>query len=238
MISFHELLKRPLLIYLAHFGTFFKIILISLIFNVAINVVSAPSLALTLKLTAPLTPLSILLTAWAELALVRTFFGYSQGESPTAGPMLSAALKKLPGFVIILILWFLAVITGLVFVIVPGIIFATWFLFVSSAYMIENTPISGVFRRSKALVSPYFLSIFWRIALASIIFVSILWTASRGIEFFLELLKTNPTISYNLASGASAILGALLLPAYIGVVVTMYLDVRQNHRTLIPNPQN
>lgn len=238
MISFQELLKRPLLIYLAHFGTFFKIIFISLIFNVIINIVSAPSLTITLKLIVPLTLLPILLTSWAELALVRTFFGYSQGESPAAGQMLSAALKKLPGFVIILLLWFLAVIIGLFFLIVPGIIFATWFLFLSSAYMIENTPILGVFRRSKALVSPYFLSVLWRIALASIIFVSILWTASRGMEFILELLKTSPTISYNIVSGMSAVLGALLLPVYIGVVVTMYLDIRQNHNMPAQSTQN
>ena len=146
--------------------------------------------------------------------------------------MLSLALKKLPRFVVILILWFLAVIVGLFFLIVPGIIFATWFLFLSSVYIIEETPTLGVFRRSKALVAPYFLSVLWRIALTSVIFISVLWTASRGIEFILALLKTNPAMSYNIVSGMSAALGALLLPAYIGVVVTMYLDVRNANKPL------
>ncbi len=238
MMPFQELLKRPLLIYLAHFGTFFKIIFIPLVFNVIINVADVVTLNEPINinraflLVSSVTLISILLAALAELALVRTFFGYMQGETPSAGGMLSAALKKLPGFVAILVLWFLAVTVGFIFLIVPAIIFATWFMFLSSVYMIEGAPTLEVFRRSKNLVSPHFVSVLWRITLASVIFVGVLFTASRGIQFILELLGANPVISYNIVSGVSATLGALLLPVYVGVIVTMYLEIRNANKPL------
>ncbi len=236
MMPFQELLKRPLIIYLTHFGTFFKIILVSLVFNVAMSIIPAPqNLALTLKLTIPLTLISILLTSFSELALVRTFFGCTQNETPSTGRALTAALKKLPGFIPILVVWFLAVTVGIILLIVPGIIFATWFLFLSSVYMIEETSVLETFRRSKNLVSPHFVSIFWRAALTSALFFTILWTANQGIQFILELLKVEaqyPTLSHTIANGAGAALGPLLLPVYIGVMVTMYLEVRNTSKPL------
>src|SRR3989339_1141077 len=139
MISSAELLKRPLQIYSAHFNIFFKLLLVPLIFNIAVSAIPITRNAeLALIVALPMALFSILVAAWTELALVRAFYNYPSGATLNIAATLREALQKLPSFIFLLIIWFVVVLVGLAFLIIPGIIFATWFMFLSSALVIED----------------------------------------------------------------------------------------------------
>ncbi|KKU73052.1 MAG: hypothetical protein UX98_C0012G0012 [Parcubacteria group bacterium GW2011_GWA2_47_26] len=231
MISSAELLKRPLQIYSAHFNIFFKLLLVPLIFNIAVSAIPITRNAeLALIVALPMALFSILVAAWTELALVRAFYNYSSGATLNIAATLREALQKLPSFIFLLIIWFVVVLVGLAFLIIPGIIFATWFMFLSSALVIEDQRGLAVFRRSKQLVANNFFGLFWRAVASALLISVILITAIQG---FVAILQATGLRAFNqflfdvITNSFGSALSVLFLPAFIGIIVTLYLEIHK-----------
>ena len=66
---------------------------------------------------------------------------------------ITVGLHKAPGYFVVNIMYFVLVSIGLLLFIVPGVLFALWFLFASFAYVDQDISPLEAFKRSKSLVS-------------------------------------------------------------------------------------
>ncbi|KAA0275086.1 MAG: hypothetical protein EDQ89_00990 [Acidobacteria bacterium] len=112
--------------------------------------------------------LVLLITAQVSIPLLGDVF-YSgvaaageQRRRHGAGHGIVAVARSLPYRTLILadLLLFALVAAGLVVLIVPGFIVATWFALIAPLIEIEGLGVRAAFRRSRTLVRPYF----WRVA--------------------------------------------------------------------------
>ncbi len=91
------------------------------------------------------------------------------------------------GMLLASILVTIVVIFGLIIIIIPGIIFITWFMFTYYTLMIEKLSAIDAMKRSKELVKGRLMSTFSKVAVIAVIYFVIQWAigaiAGSGKEF-------------------------------------------------------
>lgn len=228
MIFFTDLLKRVLTIYSRNFTAVFILLLPTLIWNIAISFIP-PDFMTNARFIVPTLVISIIISAFTELLLIGGFSKLLQGEDMDHKMIFPHAGKNLPWFVLLLVLWFLSIFIGALFLLVPGIIFATWFMFLGTVLMLEGKRGMNVFRRSKQLVSGYFFPLLWREAGVILLTIIIVSAANQGLNAILNFIALPAIIPYiaiiNTLFGVT--LSALFLPIVTGATVTLYLEVRR-----------
>ena len=178
----------------------------------------------------PLMLLSFVISAFTELALINGFSALIQNTPVSPKTLIIQAFAKLPRFLIIFILWVVIMLIGISFLVVPAIIFATWFMFVGTIVMLEQWPgIIGIFQRSKYLVSNNFFPLLLRVATVMLGTIIVIYMANKGFLSTIALLTPGATPApLNLiASFFGPILSALILPVITGTIVVLYYEIKK-----------
>ncbi len=227
MVSLGELIKKVLALYSTHFKTFFTILLTTLIWNILIGTIPV-SLSTTLKFVVPTLAISFLISSFTELALIQSYANFIEEKPVALRAIFLSALKKLPWFVLILILWIAIMTVGLTFLIFPAVIFGVWFMFIGTVLMLEGTSVFQAFKRSKTLTSGFFFPLLLR---AGTIVLAVFFVAGAATQGFTSILTAlfgshNP---YGIAVSEifGAILTALILPIISGTIVSLYFEVKK-----------
>lgn len=228
MISFTDLIKKVFQLYTNNLKIIFPLILVSLLWNIATALIPV-SAATALRFMLPIILASFIISAFTELALINGFSALIQNTKVKTKTLLLQALAKLPRFVLIFILWSIIILIGIIFLIVPAIIFATWFMFIGAIIMLEKQPgIADVFRRSKYLVSNNFFPLLSRVATVMILTIIIIAMANQGFTNIINTFASAGTSTYltMLTNLFGPILTVLLLPIVTGTIVVLYYEVR------------
>jgi hypothetical protein len=114
----------------------------------------------------------------------------------------------------------LVVVIGLLLLIVPGLVFITWFALVAPVVKVEHPPIRAAFRRSRELVRGHF-----RLVFAFVIPIVIIAEALSGLaqSGMVELLGESFVGDW----GGAAIADMLTAPPYALAVVVLYFALRR-----------
>lgn len=227
MISFSELIKKVLTIYSINFKTFLVILLATLLWDIAISTIPV-SLAATLRFIIPTLSVSLIIAAFTELSLIKRYACFIEQKPTTLRAIFTEALKKLPWFILILLLWMAIMTVGITFLVFPAVIFGVWFMFTGTILMLEDIHGLKVFKRSKTLTSGFFFPLLLRAGAITITAFFVAAAAAQGFSSILTVLlgQSNP---YGLAFSAivGSILTALVLPIISGTVVTLYFEVKR-----------
>ncbi len=109
---------------------------------------------------------------WVSIALLRVISVRTKGltPKPVREELMASRAFLLPS-IIAAILAGLAVLFGLALLIVPGVIFAVWFCFISQAVALDGISGKDSLKYSKRLVAGRWSAIFWRIFAMGAIFI-------------------------------------------------------------------
>src|SRR3989338_2035589 len=228
MISFSNLLKKTLAAYFANFKAIMPLLAVFVIWQIIINLFSA-DIKTAISILPYVAAFSLIVAAFTQLLLCQTFGDIFNGKTLSASTAYKESLKRFPLFVILLILLAVMVIGGLFLALVPGIIFATWFIFLAPVLMIENTNISSTFKRSKYLVSGNFFQVLWQTALVSVLIIFIVNMATQGLAAVAKLIPPGVALPYvlTLSNIVGAFLGAFTSPIMVGFLVALYFELRK-----------
>src|SRR3989338_2929771 len=151
MISFPDLLKKVFAIYAANFRFFLAVLGLTIVWNVALAFIPI-NLEQVPRWIGPIIGISLLISLFTELLLVGTFSRLLEGQPLHGNEIATAALRRFPLYFALIVSWTLIIILGALLAVVPAIIFATWFMFISSTFLIEHQGVVSAFKRSRALV--------------------------------------------------------------------------------------
>lgn len=95
-------------------------------------------------------------------ALVQAALISAIGEQKSFGEAIKTGWKKAIPLALVLILFFLIIIGGIILFVIPAIIFAVWFNFVTYAVVLEGKKGFSALSFSRQLVSGHWWEVFWR----------------------------------------------------------------------------
>lgn len=113
----------------------------------------------------------------------------------------------------------LVVVIGFLLLIVPGLIFITWFALVAPVVKVEHPPIRAAFRRSRQLVRGHFWLVFAFVIPIVIVAEALSGLAQSGM---VELLGESFVGDW----GGAALADLLTAPLYALGVVVLYFELR------------
>ena len=142
MISFPDLIKKVFALYSAHFRAFLAVVGLTIVWNIALAFIPIDLEHLP-KLIGPVIGISLLIALFTELLLVGTFSRLLEGQPLDWRQIAGSAVKRFPAYTGLVIVWTLILLLGAILAIVPAIIFGTWFMFISSAFLIMLTIIGS-----------------------------------------------------------------------------------------------
>lgn len=169
------------------------------------------------------TLVGILLALWAVAALIIAVNKKLTGETVNFALSYSQSLKKYPRVFLLNIIAGIAIFTGSLLFIIPGIFAAIIFWLVPAMAVLEEGNFFVPIKKSPILI----LSDFWRVlllilAIAAPYFIIIL---------LIVLIFGHRTIVTAVISGVS---GILITPFYVGVSVLSYNELKQAKESQIP----
>lgn len=232
MISLVELIKKALALYAANFKTIFRVLLLVLFWQIALAIVPL-NLKNTIQFALPATLVSMIITAFTELALIKGFSSFIAGTPVRAMILLTAALKRLPWFILMLLGYAAALTAGLIFFIIPAVIFTVWFMFIGAVLMLEGVHGIPAFQKSRALTAGLFFPLLARVGTVVFAAIFVISAATQGVASILTAIlgAANPTVSA--ATGIfSATLSVLFLPVVTGTIVILYFEAKKFQKQL------
>src|SRR3989344_597930 len=121
---------------------------------------------------------------WVYVSLFYIIKGDGEGSALTLKSVFFMARGKEFSLAWIILLETVCIFFGLILLIIPGVIFAVWFIFANQVFVFEGIKGKGALARSKELVKGYWWPIFGRFLLFFIISAII-----TAIPFFGDLLN-------------------------------------------------
>ncbi len=180
-----------------------------------------------LVLLALLIVANYILGLWVSLSLTYTI-GHGLGEGvPTPWRVAFGSTRAL--------IWpalFSSLLAGLIFIggtllfIVPGIVFAGWYLFVVYEVVFDQKRGLAALRGSKALVAGRW----WHVAIRFIVPLMVYGLISVMLQtLFLAILPTPATVFYNqlLNNTVTALINSLIAPFVVAATVELYISAKQ-----------
>lgn len=176
-------------------------------------------------------PYSIFATLLTLGALTRATGEAYAGETPAAGESLRRGLVRLIPLAVAGLVAGLAVAIGLMFFIIPGLIFAAMFFGIAPAVVLEDRAPGEALGRSRALSKGGRARILGVLIVAQLITTVpiVALSAVAGIGGFAGMgaadLQAYEGLM-GLAQAASPVVGALTFPFFVAVTVLLYYDRR------------
>jgi hypothetical protein len=228
MINIIEVIKRSISLYFKNFFSIFLVIvwllIIEIVFLFLPGVKTSPLVDIFIK--SAILAFLFLLGTWTDQLLTIILFGCYKNQKVKIREGMMISLRQLPAYVFVTILWIIIIGIGFLLLVVPGLIFMTWYLFMSPVFVVEGKRGWQVFRRSHELSHNLGLKIFSRFFVPSLFFFLIFLVLYQLATVFLSpLLKTN--LLYLVLSIISVILIRLSLPLFSGVIVILYDEVKK-----------
>lgn len=231
MLSISELLRRSFILYFQNFATVFKIIVwllaayLLFIFLPIPNFQESLSLAKILQI-APVVAFLFLLNAWTDQMLTAVLYKLYKGESAEIKESAKTAARRLAGYVIVMILLWLIVTLGFLFLIIPGFIFFTWYLFILPVFVVERLNGFKVFKRSHELIRGYGLRIFGQVFLSFFLFFVIVFFL-HSLSAFVFSKTVPPAMAGAVLAIVSTTLSRLAMPLFTSVIVILYDELKK-----------
>lgn len=116
--------------------------------------------------------ISFCITVWAVVQIIDISWALHEGKAPASALTRSLAwgpIGRIIDFVLVYVLYNLVTLIGFFLLLIPGVVFKTWFSFSPVVTLLEGAHGTGSLRRSKDLVDGRFWSILWR------------WIVIRGV---------------------------------------------------------
>jgi hypothetical protein len=182
-------------------------------------------------------------TTWISLAIIRSAAQiYEHTETKSVKEELKNSLKYIWPSIIIAILVALAELGGLILLVVPAIIFGTWFAFANYALVLDDKRGVAALSASKALVKGRWWEIFWKLLLLGLFFGITLSIIPGMISLPFNLIsaatKSSPvvaTVITIIGQILSTIVRVFLVPFPIVANTILYLELK---KTPVQNQSN
>ncbi|MEK7606891.1 MAG: hypothetical protein AAB444_01715 [Patescibacteria group bacterium] len=163
---------------------------------------------------------------WADQTYFRIFFTSSQGEAVGFSALARASIALLPGYAVLVFLWWLVVSFGFVLLLVPGCIFLTWYFFVAPAFLVEGRGILDSFRRSRELTHGLGMAIFGRFFSFILALFFLRMLIGQGIGLLLASAPASGSVFWT-AYAVGLIIDQLMVPLFAALTVVLYNEVRR-----------
>lgn len=121
------------------------------------------------------------------------------------------------------ILTFLIVLGGSILLIIPGILFAFWYIFVNYEVIIGEKDIMDALRGSKQLVYGRWFSIFWRVIILGIVAFLFSFVINMVIVGLMSFMPSQQTLVYFLLMNLLLIIGSsIVTPFAVLYMIQLY----------------
>ncbi|MBT3538949.1 hypothetical protein HOF40_02975 [Candidatus Parcubacteria bacterium] len=166
-----------------------------------------------------------------SLSMIRVVAALYQNQpAPDLVPDLKSSLGLLLPAILVSILSGLAIVGGLILLIIPGIIFAVWFMFSLHALMLDNKHTVDALKYSKSLVKGRWGEVLWKIILPTLafalIFAIIQWIFRMMLSIDEEMLKIL-TVKTGIYTVLTICVSALMTPITTAVPTILYVELKK-----------
>lgn len=173
----------------------------------------------------PFSPVALILflavTFWSNVALLLTVVSGESGLGFSSA--YRQALKKIPSFLWISVLVWLATLGGFLLLIVPGIIFIVWFSFAFFVFIAEGNRGLSALRRSREYVRGRWASVAWRVFAGPLLIALIAFGITIALGVGGVLLGVVLALVVSPAIGATVGVGSLLASRVIDLLLSVFL---------------
>ncbi len=165
-----------------------------------------------------------LFQAAASWAIAETL----EDRSPSVGEIMTQGLRFFLPVLIAQGLYMLGAMAGMVLLIVPGIIAALMWIFVTQALVVERLGIVEAFKRSRALTKGHRWALLGLGVASTLIVVAVEWVIFQVSTPSLAFVgaASAPINAY----GVIPVFSCLTTPLSIAVMTTLYMQLRSGHR--------
>jgi len=170
-----QLIKESWELYRANFKTIFYIILVPLVFSIILFLfslinISSNNKTISLTLTFIIIAFFLIQSLLTMLATIALIVSIRNNITQVVQAYEKAVSLFLP-YIWIIIFTGLIVLGGFIFFIIPGIIFAIWFMFSQYALLLEGKRGYEALKRSKELIKGRFFDVIYRIVIILLIII-------------------------------------------------------------------
>ena len=235
LISIPDLIKEGWELYTENFSKYLIPILIILgpylLFYIAQIFLGPSAVILILALTA----LIIFINIWGEIAIIQIVNKIYNHQPVDINNILESSFQKIPSLVLIGLMLFVITMGGLILFIIPGIIFAIWYVFAQYINILEEKNNKGLtaLKSSKELVKGRWSAIFWRILLPNLFVIFFVFLITFGISFLIANGQDNPAdIQQSLLLNAiTSFILLLLIPLFASFNVILYNNLKASKKS-------
>lgn len=174
-----------------------------------------------------------IMAIWLSLIIILLTPDIVAGLPPQILTVHSRVRRAIIPFLLTIILVNLLQLVGIIAFIIPGILAGVWFSFATLINVLEGTQVIDSIKQSKALVSPIFFPVLWRLLVGPIVMLSWYVLLVGCVSFIFALLtnidiatyiQNEPTISQQ---AIAQIIDVLFLPLFVIYQTIFYLHVRE-----------
>lgn len=128
---------------------------------------------------------AVILMLFAIVALYRAIILNDSGEKTGVIDAYKSAVSYVPSYLGAMIIYTISLLVGFIFIIIPGLVLAIWFLFYGLAITAEDKGPVDSLKRSRELVKGFWWVVLGRVLLAAIVlmFVSMVASIAANIPF-------------------------------------------------------
>lgn len=228
MIGLLELFRKISALYLQNFSKVIATMFVPLALLVAGLLLpdSFQTRTLTISVMSVFFAFVFFARVWADQTYFRIFFTSSQGETVSFSFLARASIAILPGYALLVFLWWLVVSLGFVLLLIPGCIFLTWYFFAAPAYVVEGRGILDSFRRSRELTHGLGMAIFGRFFAVVLAFLFLRILIDQGIGVLLASVPASSGVLWTVYA-VGLIVDQLMVPLFAALTVVLYNEVRR-----------
>jgi len=240
LITATDIISRSIKVYRDNMSLMFKYAGLILIpatlimfagYSLAVFIVFTNSIPLGFGLYGLLVLLLSLVGSVISLSMIRVIAALYQNQpAPNMITDLKSALGLLVPAILISIISGLAVIGGLILLVVPGVIFAVWFIFSLHALMLDDKHTVDALKYSKSLVKGRWGEVLWKLVVPTLAFALIFAIAQWIFRMMLgidEGMLARLTIRTGIYSILTVFISALMAPITTAVTTILYIELKK-----------
>jgi hypothetical protein len=175
---------------------------------------------------------SILFSFWVTIALTKFMYNLLKNpdlkETKTYRDYLSGSSHLIWPIILVSILSSIITMGGFILLIVPGVIFAGWYVFSTYVIMLEHkTGTMNALRESKRLIVGRWGAVIWRLFLPGAILAIVLMIGNGVLVGLVNVLTSAGLLQTILVDTLTSIISVVFTPFSAGLVLIVYLEARK-----------